>query len=85
MVPVCQGDDFVGFISLLLAFDFLCCGFLKLSSESRQIFIQGLWKRTATELFLAQMGGSMVPELCSISTVLWLGSGFTEFFCSFGD
>lgn len=65
MVPVCQGDYFVGFISLLLAFDLFCCGFLKLSSESRQIRIQGLWERTAPELFPAQMGGSMVPELCS--------------------
>lgn len=84
MVPVCQGDYFVGFISLLLAFDLFCCGFLKLSSESRQIRIQGLWERTAPELFPAQMGGSMVPELCS-STVLGLGSGFMECFCSFGD
>lgn len=67
MVPVCQGDDFVGFISLLLAFDLLCCGFLKLSSEIRQICIQSLWKRTAPELLPAWMRGSMAPELCSIA------------------
>lgn len=85
MVPVCQCDDFVGFVSLLLAFDLLCCGLLKLSSESRQIFIQGLWKRTAPELFPGHMGGSMAPELCSSSIpVQCLGSGFMEFFCSFG-
>lgn len=43
-VPVCQRDDFVGCISLLLTLDFLSCRFLKLCSESCQVGVQVLQK-----------------------------------------